>query len=89
MFIFRKSLFSIVRPVIVNVEAEVEVTVEAEEEVVAEAVAEVTTTAVERVVALLLKCTTPSSINRSHALALFCNKNCQKIVKCFTVIMFF
>ena len=94
MFIFRKSLFSIVRPVLVNVEAEVEVTVEAEEEVVAEAevTAEaeaVTTTAVERVVALLLKCTTPSSINRSHALALFCNKNCQKIVKCFTVIMFF
>ena len=49
MFIFRKSLFSIVRPVIVNVEAGVE----AEEEVVVEA-----EVAVERVVALLLDCAT-------------------------------
>ena len=60
MFIFRKSLFSIVRPVLVNVEAGVE----AEEEVVVEAVVEaavaaveaveVTTIKVERVVALRL-----------------------------------
>ena len=54
MFIFRKSLFSIVRPVLVNVEAGVEAVVEAEEEVVVEAeVAEVV-----RVVALPLNCAT-------------------------------
>jgi hypothetical protein len=54
MFIFRKSLFSLVRPVLVNVEAVVEVTAEAEEVVVEAEVAEVKTTAVERVVALAL-----------------------------------
>ena len=54
MFIFRKSLFSTVRPVLVNVEAGVEAGVEAEEEVVVEAeVAEV-----ERVVAFPLNCAT-------------------------------
>ena len=67
MFIFRKSLFSLVRPVLVNVEAGVEVKAEAEEEVVVEAeVAEVTTTAVERVVALLLKCATQVLKPRPH-----------------------
>ena len=62
MFIFRKSRFSIVRPVLVNVEAGVEAVVEAEEEVVVEAeVAEV-----ERVVALRLNCATQGLKPRPH-----------------------
>ena len=66
MFIFRKSLFSLVRPVLVNVEAGVEVTAEAEEVVVEAEVAEVTTTAVERVVVLALNCATQGLKPRPH-----------------------
>ena len=66
MFIFRKSLFSLVRPVLVNVEAGVEVTAEAEEVVVEAEVAEVTTTAVERVVALALNFATQGLKPRPH-----------------------
>ena len=66
MFIFRKSLFSLVRPVLVNVEAGVEVTAEAEEVVVEAEVAEVTTTVVERVVALALNCATQGLKPRPH-----------------------
>ena len=66
MFIFRKSLFSLVRPVLVNVEAEVEVTAKAEEVVVEAEVAEVTTTAVVRVVALALNCATQGLKPRPH-----------------------
>ena len=56
MFIFRKSLFSLVRPVLVNVEAGVEVTAEAEEVLVEAEVAEVTTIVVPRVAAVDTGC---------------------------------
>ena len=67
MFISRKRLFSLVRPVLVNVEAGVEVTKEAEEEVMGEGeVAEVTITVVERVVALALNFATQGLKQRPH-----------------------